>query len=50
MTANQFDSTLRIITDSACQVTAVHEGIVVGILEIGSVYSLVTRFGKYFIT
>jgi len=49
-TSNQFDSTLRIITDSSYEVTAVHEGKIVGIFEVDGDYTVMTKFGKYFIS
>ena len=48
-TANQFDSTLRIITDSSYEVKAVHDGIIVSVIEIEGEYSIVTKFGNYFL-
>ena len=47
--ANQFDSTLRIITDSAYQVKAVYDGKVIGIIEVEGEYSILTEFGNYFL-
>ena len=48
-TANMFDSTLRIITDSAYQVKAVYEGRIIAIIEVEHEYSIVTKFGDYFL-
>ena len=48
-TANQFDSTLRIITDSSYQVKAVHEGTVTAVIEVEGEYTVLTNFGNYFI-
>lgn len=48
-TSNQFDSTLRIITDSSYQVKAVHDGTVTAIIEVEGEYTVLTNFGKYFI-
>ena len=47
--ANQFDSTLRIITDSSYQVKAVHDGRIFSIIEIEGEYSILTKFGSYFL-
>lgn len=47
--SNQFDSTLRIITDSSYQVKAVHDGIVTSVLELEGEYTVLTKFGNYFI-
>ncbi len=47
--ANQFDSTLRIITDSSYQVKAVHDGTVTAIIEVEGEYTVLTKFGNYFI-
>jgi len=48
-TSNQFDSTLRIITDSSYQVKAIHDGTVKEIIEIKGEYTVLTNFGNYFI-
>jgi hypothetical protein len=48
-TSTQFDSTLRIITDSSYQVKAVHAGTVTAIIEVEGEYSVVTNFGNYLI-
>lgn len=47
--ANQFDSTLRIITDSSYQVKAVHDGTVTAIIEVEGEYTVLTKFGNCFI-
>lgn len=47
--ADQFDSTLRIVTDSAYQVTAVHDGTIGAIIEVDGEYTVLSSFGKYFI-
>ncbi len=44
-----FDSSLRIITDSSYNITAVHDGTVIGIIEVENEYTIVTKFGDYFI-
>ena len=49
LTANQFDSTLRIITDSSYQVKAVHDGTVTAVIEVEGEYMVLTNFGNYFI-
>lgn len=49
-TSNQFDSTLRIITDSSYQVKAVHDGTVTAVIEIEGEYTVLTNFGDYFIS
>ena len=49
-TSNQFDSTLRIITDKPYDVCAVHEGIVIALIETEGEYTVLTKFGNYFIT
>ena len=49
-TSYQFDSTLRIITDSSYQVKAVHDGIVTAIIEVEEEYTILTQFGDYFIS
>jgi hypothetical protein len=49
-TINQFDSILRIITDSSYQVKAVHDGIVTAVIEVDGEYTVHTNFGNYFIT
>ena len=48
-TANIFDSTLRIVTDSSYQVNGIHAGKIVAIYEIEGEYSVLTKFGEYFI-
>ena len=48
-TANQFDSALRIITDSSYQVKAVHDGAVTAVIEVECEYTVLTNFGNYFI-
>jgi hypothetical protein len=49
-TSNQFDSTLRIVTDSSYQVRAVHDGAVIAIIEVESEYTVLAKFGNYFIS
>jgi len=49
-TSNQFDSTLRIIMDSSYQVTAVHDGTVTEVIKVGGEYTVLTKFGNYFIS
>ncbi len=49
-TSNQFDSTLRIITDSSYQVRAVHDGTVTSVIEVNGEYTVLTNFGNYFIS
>ena len=49
-TSNQFDSTLRIITDSSYQVKAVHDGTVTAIIQLDGEYTVLTNFGNYFIS
>ena len=46
---NQFDSTLRIITDSSYQLKAVYDGRIVSVIEIEGEYSIITKFGSYFL-
>ena len=48
--SNQFDSTLRIITDSSYQVKAVHDGTVTAIFQVDGEYTVLTSFGNYFIS
>jgi hypothetical protein len=48
-TVNLFDSTLRLITDSAYNVFAVHDAEVMGIIEVEGEYSVVSKYGDYFI-
>jgi len=50
LTSNQFDSTLRIILDSSCQVKAVHDGTVTAIIEVEGEYTVLTNFGNYYIS
>jgi hypothetical protein len=49
-TYDQFDSTLRIVTDSSYVVRAVHDGAVIEIIEVESEYTVLTKFGNYFIS
>jgi murein hydrolase activator len=48
--SNQFDSTLRIITDSSYQVKAVHDATVTAIIEVDGEYTVLTNFGNYYIS
>jgi hypothetical protein len=49
--AYQFDSTLRIFTDSAYEVKALHKGKVILVSEIDSnSFILMVKFGNYFLT
>jgi murein DD-endopeptidase MepM/ murein hydrolase activator NlpD len=48
-TANQFDSSLRIITDSTYPVKAVHDGVIIAVIEVEGEYTVLTNFGNYFI-
>lgn len=48
-TSNQFDSTLRIITDSSYQVNAVYDGKIISIIVVEDEYSIVTKFGSYYL-
>jgi hypothetical protein len=50
MTVNMFDSTLRLITDSAYNVYSVHDAEVTAIFEVGGEYSVITKSGDYFIS
>ncbi|WP_162944744.1 hypothetical protein [Flavisolibacter nicotianae] len=47
---NMFDSTLRLITDSAYKVFAVHDAEVVGVFEVKGEYTVVSKYGDYFIS
>ena len=47
MHTNLFDSTLRLITDSAFEVKAVHDGIVIAVYDLTDYYAVVTKFGNY---
>jgi hypothetical protein len=47
---NMFDSTLRLITDSAYNVFAVHDAKVVGVFEVNGEYTVVSKYGDYFIS
>jgi murein DD-endopeptidase MepM/ murein hydrolase activator NlpD len=49
-TSNQFDSTLRIITNSSYQVRAVHDGTVTSVIEVNGEYTVLTNFGNYFVS
>jgi hypothetical protein len=49
-TANQFDSILRINTDSGYYVRAVHDATVIEVFNSDSEYTIVTKFADYFIS
>ena len=47
--ANLFDSVLRIVTDSAYPVTAVHDSYIYCVFEIEGDYSIITTFGNLYL-
>jgi hypothetical protein len=49
-TVNMFDSTLRFVTDSAANVFAVHDAEVIAVFEVEGEYTVVSKYGHYFIS
>ena len=49
-TAYQFDSTLRIVTDSLYSISAVHDGEIVILFSENNNTIIVTQFGDYYLT
>jgi hypothetical protein len=49
--AHQFDSTLRIITDSCYQIKSVHSGKIIMVYEVdSSKFAITVKFGNYYLT